>query len=80
MAKNTNNGSSNGDSDLYLTHVVIDGKLVPFTREIALQFALNAHLLSLGDPKRAAEMLAEAELAGTNGSNGTSASSVSTAA
>jgi hypothetical protein len=62
MAKNTNNGNEN----LYLTHVVIDGKLVPFTREVALQFSLNAHLLSLGDPKRAAEMLAEAERAGTN--------------
>jgi hypothetical protein len=65
MAKSTNNGS--GAS--HTTHVVIDGKLVPFTREIALQFSLNAHLLSLGDPKRAAEMLAEAERAGNNGSS-----------
>jgi hypothetical protein len=55
MPKSTTNGTS------HTTHVVIDGKLVPFTREIALQFALNAHLLSLGDPKRAAEMVAEAE-------------------
>ncbi len=39
---------------------MLDGKLVPFTREIALQISLNAHLLSLGDPKRATEMLAEA--------------------
>jgi hypothetical protein len=83
MAKNTTNG--NGDSDLYLTHVVIDGKRVPFTREIALQFSLNAHLLSLGNPKRAAEMLAEAQRAGnngnslSNGSNGANASSVSNA-
>jgi hypothetical protein len=58
-------------------YAVVDGKLVPFTREIALQFSLNAHLLSLGDPKRAAKMLAEAELAETNGSNGGSATSVS---
>jgi hypothetical protein len=72
MAKNTNNGNGS----LHTTHVVLDGKLVPFTREIALQFSLNAHLLSLGDPKRAAEMLAEAERARTNGSNA-SASSVS---
>jgi hypothetical protein len=79
MAKNTNNSNGDSDSDLYLTHVVIDGKLVPFTREIARQFALNAHLLSLGDPKRAAEMVAEAELTQTNGSNGSSASSVSSA-
>jgi len=57
MPENTNNGS------LHTTHVVIDGKLVPFTLEIARQFALNAHLLALGDPKRAAEMVAEAELA-----------------
>ena len=60
-------------------YAVVDGKLVPFTREIARQFALNAHLLSLGDPKRAAEMVAEADLAQTNGSNGSSASSVSSA-
>ncbi len=59
MAKSTNNG--NGST--HTTHVVVDGKLVPFTREIALQFSLNAHLLALGDPKRAAEMLAEAERA-----------------
>lgn len=75
MAKNTNNGNE----DLHLTHVVIDGELVPFTREIALQFSLNAHLLSLGDPKRAAEMLAEAELAATSGTNATSVSSISAA-
>jgi hypothetical protein len=60
-------------------YAVVDGKLVPFTREIALQFALNAHLLSLGNPKRAAEMVAEAERARTNGSNGSGASSVSNA-
>jgi hypothetical protein len=66
MAKDTNNGS------LHLTHAVIDGKLVPFTREIALQFSLNAHLLSLGDPKRAAAMVAEAERAANNGSNASS--------
>jgi hypothetical protein len=70
MAKNTTNGST------HTTHVVIDGKLVPFTREIALQFSLNAHLLSLGDPKRAAEMLAEAQRAGNNGSSVSSASTV----
>ena len=57
MVENTTNGTS------HTTHVVVDGKLVPFTREIALQFALNAHLLSLGDPKHAAEMVAEAKRA-----------------
>jgi hypothetical protein len=44
-------------------YAVVDGEYVPFTEEIARQFALNAHLLALGDPKRAAEMLAEAEQA-----------------
>ena len=60
-------------------YAVVGGEYVPFTREIALQFSLNAHLLALGDPKRAAEMLAEAQRAGTNGTNGTNASSVSSA-
>ena len=57
MAKNTNNGS------LHTTHVMIDGKLVPFTPEIARQFAQNAHLLALGDPEYAYKMVAEAEQA-----------------
>jgi hypothetical protein len=62
-------------------YAVVDGKLVPFTREIALQFSLNAHLLSLGDPKRAAEMLADAQSAANNGSNGSGVtSSISNAA
>jgi hypothetical protein len=77
VTKNTNNG--NGSR--HLTHVMIDGELVPFTREIALQFAQQTHLLALGNPKRAAEMLAEAQTAANNGagSNGTAASSVSSA-
>jgi hypothetical protein len=57
-------------------HAIIDGEYVLCTPEIARDIALNAHLLALGDPERAAEMLAEAELAGTNGSNGSSARTV----
>lgn len=44
-------------------YAVVDGKIVPFDRNIARRFAQNAHLLALGDPKRAAEMVAEAERA-----------------
>ena len=65
MAKNT----TNGNGGRHLTHVMIDGELVPFTREIALQFSQQTHLLALGNPKRAAEMVAEAEQARINGSN-----------
>ena len=61
-------------------YAVVDGKLVPFTREIALQFSLNAHLLSLGDPKRATEMLAEAASAGNNGSSVSGVSNAGTVA
>jgi hypothetical protein len=42
---------------------VIDGKRVPLNRTVALYIAQQTHLLALGDPKRAAEMLAEAERA-----------------
>jgi hypothetical protein len=76
MAKNTNNG--NGTR--HLTHVMIDGELVPFTREIALQFAQQTHLLALGNPKRAAEMVAEAERARNNGSTGSSVTPADTVA
>ena len=44
-------------------YAVVDGKIVPFTPEIARDFAQNAHLLALGDPKYAAEMTAAAERA-----------------
>jgi hypothetical protein len=44
-------------------HAVIGGKLVPLDYEAARALALNAHLLALGNPKRAAEMVAEAEQA-----------------
>jgi hypothetical protein len=44
-------------------YAVVDGKYVPFTREVALQFAQNAHLLALGDPEYAYKMVAEAERA-----------------
>jgi hypothetical protein len=44
-------------------HAVIDGKLVPLDYEAARYIAQQAHLLALGDPKRAAEMVAEAERA-----------------
>jgi hypothetical protein len=60
-------------------YAIIDGKRVPLDYAAARRLALNAHLLSLGDPKRATEMLAEAELA-SNGSNGASASSARTVA
>jgi hypothetical protein len=50
-------------------HAVIDGKCVPLDYEAARALALNAHLLALGNPKHAAEMLAEAQTAANNGSN-----------
>jgi len=57
---NSNGSQSNGSQTAY---AVIDGKRVPLDYAAARALALNAHLLSLGDPKRAAEMLAEAERA-----------------
>ena len=57
MASNT---SSNGSETVY---AVIDRKRVPLDYAAARRLALNAHLLALGDPKRAAEMVAEAERA-----------------
>jgi hypothetical protein len=62
MSKRTN---SNGPtiSASRTVYVVIDGKRVPLDYASARVVALNAHLLSLGDPKRAAEMVAEAERA-----------------
>jgi hypothetical protein len=56
----TNGSTSNGSPTAY---AVIDGKRVPLDYAAARRLALNAHLLSLGDPKRATEMLAEAEQA-----------------
>ncbi len=61
----------NNNSDPKLTHAVIDGKRVPLDRTAALYIAQQTHLLALGDPKRAAEMVAEAELAGNNGTSAT---------
>ncbi len=57
---NTNGSQSNGSQTAY---AVIDGKRVPLDYAAARRLALNAHLLALGDPKRAAEMVAEAERA-----------------
>jgi len=74
MAKNANNGSLNNDGARKRVHAVIDGKRVPLDRATALYIAQQTHLLALGDPKRAAEMVAEANLAASNGSNGASAS------
>lgn len=44
-------------------HAVINGKRVPLDYAAARHLAQNAHLLALGNPKRAAEMIAEAERA-----------------
>ena len=55
MTEHTNNGRRH--------YVVVDGKRVPLDYASARAVALNAHLLALGDPKRAAEMVAEAERA-----------------
>jgi hypothetical protein len=63
MAKDTDNGTLSSNGARKRVYAVIDGKRVPLTYEVARSIALNAHLLSLGDPKRAAEMVAEAERA-----------------
>jgi hypothetical protein len=70
---NSNGSTSNG---LPTAYAIIDGKRVPLDYAAARRLALNAHLLSLGDPKRATEMLAEAERAGNNGTNASSFSTV----
>jgi hypothetical protein len=57
---NSNGSTSNG---LPTAYAIIDGKRVPLDYAAARRLALNAHLLSLGDPKRATEMLAAAEQA-----------------
>jgi hypothetical protein len=44
-------------------YAVVEGKIVPFTPEIARHMAQQAHLLALGDPEYAAEMTAAAERA-----------------
>jgi hypothetical protein len=56
MTEHTNNGHPT-------RYAVVDGKRVPLTYEVARRIAQQAHLLALGDPKRAAEMVAEAERA-----------------
>ena len=76
MAKNTNNGDLNNNGAPKRVHAVIDGKRVPLDRTAALYIAQQTHLLALGDPKRAAEMVAEAERAGNNGTNASSAGTV----
>jgi hypothetical protein len=63
MAENTNNGSLNNNGARKRVHAVIDGKRVPLDRTVALYIAQQTHLLALGDPKRAAQMVAEAERA-----------------
>ena len=69
----TNGSRSNGlgsrSNGLPTAYAIIDGKRVPLDYAAARRLALNAHLLSLGDPKRATEMLAEAQRAGNNGSS-----------
>ncbi len=44
-------------------YAVIDGKRVPLDYTAARRIALQAHLLALGNPERAAQMVAEAERA-----------------
>ena len=44
-------------------YAVVDGKRVPLDYAAARRIAQQAHLLALGDPKRAAQMVAEAERA-----------------
>ncbi len=44
-------------------YAVVDGKRVPLDYKAARALSLNAHLLALGDPKRAAQMVSEAERA-----------------
>jgi len=63
MIEHTNNGALNNNGAPKRVHAVIDGKRVPLDRAAALYIAQQTHLLALGDPKRAAEMVAEAERA-----------------
>jgi hypothetical protein len=63
---NSNGSTGNGSRTVY---AVIDGKRVPLTYEVARYISQQTHLLGLGNPKRAAEMVAEAERAGINGSS-----------
>ncbi len=57
MSKHTNSDSSQ------TVYVIVDGKRVPLNYVSARAVALNAHLLALGDPERAAQMVAAAEQA-----------------
>lgn len=63
MAEHTNNGGPSNNDAPKRVHAVIDGKRVPLDRTAALYIAQQTHLLALGDPKRAAQMVAEAERA-----------------
>ncbi len=56
MTEHANNGQPT-------RYAVIDGKRVPLDYAAARRIAQQAHLLALGDPKRAAKMVAEAERA-----------------
>jgi len=61
MIEHTNNGDPTSNGTRKRVHAVINGKRVPLDRAAALYIAQQTHLLALGDPKRAAEMVAEAE-------------------
>jgi hypothetical protein len=61
MIEHTNNGGPTSNGTRKRVHAVINGKRVPLDRAAALYIAQQTHLLALGDPKRAAEMVAEAE-------------------
>ncbi len=56
MTEHTDNGQPT-------RYAVIDGKRVPLDYAAARRIVQQAHLLALGNPKRAAEMVAEAERA-----------------
>ncbi len=63
MVRDTNNGALSNNGAPKQVHAVIDGKRVPLDRAAALYIAQQTHLLALGDPRRAYEMVAEAERA-----------------
>jgi hypothetical protein len=55
--------SKQADNGPHRHYAVIDGKRVPLDYKAARRISQHAHLLALGDPKRAATMVAEAERA-----------------
>jgi hypothetical protein len=55
MVEHANNGRRH--------YAVVDGRRVPLDYDAARRIAQQAHLPALGDPKRAAEIVAEAERA-----------------